>query len=89
MIICLTLDRNKKPGHTGTPFCFRPTRLVTDSNAIVVIIQYRLGVFGFSWTLDETIPSNVGLWDQVMALKWNRENIAAFGGDPNQVINSF
>jgi para-nitrobenzyl esterase len=56
---------------------------------VVVTINYRLGVFGFLAHPDlaaETGSSgNYGLLDMIAALKWVRENIAAFGGDPDQV----
>uniref|UniRef100_A0AC35FL75 Carboxylic ester hydrolase n=1 Tax=Panagrolaimus sp. PS1159 TaxID=55785 RepID=A0AC35FL75_9BILA len=52
-------------------------------DVVVVTIQYRLGFFGFS--AGEDIPSNLGLWDQTLALKWVKENINAFGGNPNNV----
>ena len=56
-----------------------------ESNTIVVSMNYRLGPFGF-FTLNNTqAPPNVGLRDQLMSLQWVQDNIAAFGGDPNNV----
>ncbi|KAK3879305.1 hypothetical protein Pcinc_016134 [Petrolisthes cinctipes] len=52
---------------------------------VVVMMQYRLGVFGFLSTEDEAAPGNQGLKDQTLALTWIRDNIAAFGGDANKV----
>lgn len=52
---------------------------VRNHDVVVVTFNYRLGAFGF---LDDT---NCGVLDQIAALRWVRENIAAFGGDPRQV----
>lgn len=56
---------------------------------VFVTIQYRLNVLGFydftTYPGCEGFESNCGLSDQIMALKWIHENIAAFGGDPNRV----
>ncbi|TSK45832.1 Fatty acyl-CoA hydrolase precursor, medium chain [Bagarius yarrelli] len=54
-------------------------------NVVVVLIQYRLGLFGFFSTGDEHAPGNYGLLDQVAALQWVQENIHSFGGDPGSV----
>ena len=55
----------------------------------MVTVNYRLGVFGFvdlASAVDAEVPSLLGLRDQVAALHWVRENVAAFGGDPEQVV---
>ena len=58
---------------------------------IVVNMGYRLGVFGFLATEELRAESasattgNYGLLDQIKALEWVRDNIAAFGGDPDNV----
>uniref|UniRef100_A0A914CQI3 Carboxylic ester hydrolase n=1 Tax=Acrobeloides nanus TaxID=290746 RepID=A0A914CQI3_9BILA len=54
-------------------------------DVVVVSINYRLGFFGFLSTGDEHARGNFGLWDQTLALRWVKENISAFGGDPNNV----
>jgi para-nitrobenzyl esterase len=53
---------------------------------VVVTINYRLGALGFLH-LGDRIPGsgNCGILDQVAALEWVRDNIAAFGGDPGNV----
>ena len=58
---------------------------------VVVSLNYRLGVFGFLAHPELTKESgrgasgNYGLLDQVAALRWVRDNVAAFGGDPGNV----
>lgn len=42
-------------------------------------------ILGFLNFEDEVCPGNQGLKDQIMALRWVQENIANFGGDPNNV----
>jgi para-nitrobenzyl esterase len=65
--------------------------LASQGRLVVVSFNYRLGVMGFlaSPQLDDGSPEsqsgNFGLMDQIAALKWIQENIAAFGGDPKRV----
>ena len=61
-----------------------------DHDAVVVTINYRMGAIGFMHVghlqsdLHESV--NNGILDQICALEWTRDNIAAFGGDPNNVL---
>ena len=65
--------------------------IARETGSVVVSINYRLGPFGFlaHSTLREESPDdasgNYGLMDQTAALEWARDNIAGFGGDPNNV----
>jgi para-nitrobenzyl esterase len=72
------------PLYEGTPLAAR-------GDAVVVTLNHRLGVLGFL-SLDEiggaqyAGSGNAGMLDIVLALEWVRDNIAAFGGDPNKVL---
>lgn len=61
------------------------------NGVILVTINYRLGVWGFlahPWLSAENehgVSGNYGTLDQIAALRWVQENIAAFGGDPDNV----
>ena len=64
--------------------------LAAKGDVVVVTVQYRMGAWGFLDVSDMggqdfAQSGNVGLLDQIVALKWVKENIAAFGGDPNNV----
>ncbi len=58
-------------------------RLARDNGVVVVTFNYRVGIEGFAQI--EGAPANRGLLDQVAALEWVRDNIRAFGGDPDRV----
>ena len=74
-----------EPREEGTNF------VRENPDVILVYIEYRLGVFGFFHLshlpdgADYPDAQNLGLLDQLMALKWVHNNIAAFGGDPDNV----
>ncbi|XP_077418525.1 bile salt-activated lipase-like isoform X2 [Vanacampus margaritifer] len=54
-------------------------------NVIVVSANYRVGTLGFLSSGDARMPGNYGLWDQHAAISWVRRNIAAFGGNPDNI----
>ena len=68
----------------GTALTY-PSDLLALHGLVVVVIQYRLGPFGFLTTGKSAAPGNLGMLDQVEALKWVKENIEHFGGDPSKV----
>lgn len=76
-------------GSGSTPW-YNGTSFAEQGNVVVVTINYRLGALGFlylgEYAGEEYATSgNNGLLDQIAALRWVRENIAAFGGDPENV----
>ncbi|MFX1497000.1 MAG: carboxylesterase/lipase family protein [Promethearchaeota archaeon] len=98
---CLTLniwtpgiDNEKRPVmfwiHGGA-FIFNGSKspaydsaeLAHRGNLVVVTINYRLGALGFLYVPGVTV--NAGILDQTMALKWVHDNIASFGGDPDNI----
>ncbi|TDD74315.1 carboxylesterase/lipase family protein, partial [Actinomadura rubrisoli] len=69
-------------GHSGDPV-YSGARLARDGGVVVVTFNHRVAMEGFGQI--EGAPANRGLLDQVAALTWVRDNIAAFGGDPGDV----
>ena len=59
--------------------------LAAHGDVVVVSFDYRVGALGYLATGDGRIKGNFGSKDQAMVIKWVHENIAAFGGDPDQV----
>ncbi len=68
----------------GDAEIYDPRVLVEEQKLVVVSVTYRLGVLGYLGT-GQPEHSNLGLLDQISALRWVQRNIAAFGGDPNNV----
>ncbi|WP_312180140.1 carboxylesterase/lipase family protein [Arthrobacter sp.] len=69
---------------------YRGANLVRTGDVVYVCLNYRIGALGFMDFTSFSTParpfdSNVGLRDQVAALAWVNQNIAAFGGDPDNV----
>jgi para-nitrobenzyl esterase len=77
-------------GAGGADPLYEGTALV-HRDVVLVVIQYRLGIFGFLAHPELTRESarrssgNYGILDQIAALRWVRDNVAAFGGDPQRV----
>lgn len=75
-------------GSSSIPW-YDGSSLATRGDVVVVTLNYRLGALGFLWLgdLDSRYRSSGvnGLLDQAAALAWVKENIAAFGGDPDNV----
>ena len=78
-------------GGTVDPLQYGSAFLEKHPDTVFVSFNYRLGLFGFIDFTEvpggEAYPDalNLGLLDQIAALEWIRENIAAFGGDPDRI----
>lgn len=96
------IDHKKRPVifyiHGGGHFSgsnsdqyFDGPHFIGDREAVMVAPNYRLGALGYLYLADilgedYKDSGNCGLLDQILALSWVKENIEAFGGDPNMVI---
>ena len=71
----------------GAASLYRLDRLARDTDAVIVSINYRLGVFGFMAPPASASGAThvLGLEDQRLAMRWVKDNIAAFGGDPDNI----
>jgi carboxylesterase type B len=64
---------------------YGPGHLMKFGKFIYVSFNYRLGILGFLSTKSKAMSGNMGMKDQVQALKWVQDNIEAFGGDKHNV----
>ncbi|XP_032013477.1 LOW QUALITY PROTEIN: carboxylesterase 4A [Hylobates moloch] len=69
----------------GAASSYEGSDLAAREKVVLVFLRHRLGIFGFLSTDDSHARGNWGLLDQMAALRWVQENIAAFGGDPGNV----
>ncbi|KAJ8686636.1 hypothetical protein QAD02_022430 [Eretmocerus hayati] len=71
-------------GFSAQSYVFGP-QYYLDEDIVLVTVNYRLATLGFIATGDARAPGNLGLKDQVEALRWVQKNIYAFGGNNNSV----
>lgn len=69
----------------GQGMFYNGTRLASVGDVIVVTLNYRLNAFGFFRTTDGQKNGNYGLNDQILAMRWVKDNIDSFGGDPESI----
>ncbi|WUR56521.1 carboxylesterase family protein [Actinomadura citrea] len=60
-------------------------RLATEGKAVVVTVNYRLGIYGYLGLPGLAGSGDFGFADQIAALRWARRNASAFGGDPRNI----
>jgi len=71
---------------TGNGAALDGARLALRGDVVVVSINYRLGYLGFLYMPDEKdATANAGLLDMVAALKWVKNNISKYGGNPDNI----
>jgi len=63
---------------------YDPRALVAEQRVVVVTVTYRLGMLGFFGDGAE-VPANLGLLDQLAAVRWVHDTIEAFGGDSSRI----
>jgi len=72
-------------GGTTTLDLYDLRTIVSEENIIAVGIQYRVASLSFLYFDTEDVPGNAGMFDQLMAMQWVKNNIAQFGGNPNNI----
>ena len=99
-ILTSTCERNKLPVLiylTDTMFHYNNNddkflnKKIVDNDILIITINYRLGIFGFYYHDDLNKESkyntsgNYGIMDVICAIKWIKQNIFCFGGDPENI----
>ena len=90
-VLVLFHDGDFTCGGTVDPLMYGDSFVADHPDTVFVSFNYRLGIFGFIDFSEvpggDAYPDalNLGLLDQIAALKWIRNNIASFGGDPDRI----
>lgn len=88
VLLTITFYPNVMYLHTSM---YIPTNLPISIRSINYLITYLVGIFyrrysvGFLSTEDDVVPGNNGLKDQAVAMKWIKDNIQYFGGNPESI----
>lgn len=72
-------------GATGASRGFAGDALSVHGGVVVVVVNFRTHLMGYFSTGDSGAPGNYGLWDQQLAIRWVRDHIEDFGGDPRAI----
>lgn len=70
---------------TSSSELLTPWPIAMDCHVVVVTFNYRVGPLGFLYDGSEEAPGNMGLYDQLLALKWVNDHIKNFGGNPKKI----
>lgn len=75
---------------SGSSLIYDGSAFAKNGDVVVVTFNYRLGILGFLHLAElggeeYSVSGNCGILDQIAALQWVKDNIGAFGGDPDQV----
>nr|XP_054927194.1 carboxylesterase 5A-like [Dermacentor andersoni] len=84
-VLVALIDLNFANG--GNSYFFSdPRHFVNQTGVVVVVPNYRLGALGFMRSGKQRAAGNMGLLDQAIMLRWVRDNIFSFGGNPHNII---
>ncbi|CAN7946364.1 unnamed protein product [Ixodes pacificus] len=81
-VLVLLYGRDLENGWNGA---YDGSMLASMGDVVLVVPNFRLGVFGFLNAASSDAPGNVALLDQVLAFHWIKQNIASFGGNSSRV----
>ncbi|GFW04224.1 acetylcholinesterase-1 [Trichonephila clavipes] len=71
---------------SGNQAAYNGVKLAQFGDIIMVTFNYRVGVLGFFSAFVEEADGNMGVYDQILAMKWIHDNAKYFGGDPDHIV---